>query len=560
MLVLAWFSSSVLSQQGSSTIPHTQTSASDPALQSNMDSMIIYYFQSRDDSTLSQKTVFEYDVWGQKILEINCSWVEALQEWNPNTMSEYGYDQSGNMTSHYQSSWDELATNWGNIVRTLYEYDTSGNQIQWIQSFGHSSSNEFEDRTMFTMQYNNSQKLTQSLLSYWDVDHSIWSQASKVEYSYDQSMVLDSSISYLWDEALDDWLRSGKTEYTYWLDGGLESDIQYLWETNISDWALQSKTVHYHNSNEDPTNDQYFVWNPSLLDWTPLLSLVYGYDTEGRQKSTSSSSWNQSLDVWEMTYFEEYLYDSHGNQIIDIGMNVTAATGTFELDSKIFRYYTNVYYTFEATAICDGDTLDWQGMDLTTTGEYTKNYVSVQGFDSIYEVHLIVEPTPAPFSITGEDEVTPGQIEVYTAPVNSENTYHWWLENGDILSKPAANSVEVQWENEGEAYLWGIAENQFHCWSEISELTISIVSTGTEGKLGEGILLFPNPTHSNLKLRIPADLEIRRIEVVDMSGARVLEQTISNITTELQTDPLPPGVYLLKLEGTTDFYLKFIKR
>jgi len=54
-----------------------------------------------------------------------------------------------------------------------------------------------------------------------------------------------------------------------------------------------------------------------------------------------------------------------------------------------------VYAFTENHSICNGGTYTWQGTDYTSAGVYTANYLSVSGCDSIYTLNLTVNPVYA---------------------------------------------------------------------------------------------------------------------------------------------------------------------
>ena len=51
------------------------------------------------------------------------------------------------------------------------------------------------------------------------------------------------------------------------------------------------------------------------------------------------------------------------------------------------------YYEYEEHGICEGDSYFWQGEYYTNAGNYTKNYSTVEGCDSIFELQLNVFPS-----------------------------------------------------------------------------------------------------------------------------------------------------------------------
>ena len=53
----------------------------------------------------------------------------------------------------------------------------------------------------------------------------------------------------------------------------------------------------------------------------------------------------------------------------------------------------NPIYSFtENHSICNGETYNWHGINYTNAGTFTANYTSINGCNSIYTLHLILDP------------------------------------------------------------------------------------------------------------------------------------------------------------------------
>ncbi len=84
-----------------------------------------------------------------------------------------------------------------------------------------------------------------------------------------------------------------------------------------------------------------------------------------------------------------------GSYYTDSGVYIENYTDIYGCDST----YTLVldvnpnYYEYEEQEICEGDSYFWQGEYYANAGNYTKNYNTVDGCDSIFELDLIVFPS-----------------------------------------------------------------------------------------------------------------------------------------------------------------------
>lgn len=110
-----------------------------------------------------------------------------------------------------------------------------------------------------------------------------------------------------------------------------------------------------------------------------------------------------------------------------------------------------------------GDSIRWEGTFRKEEGRYREHYTSILGGDSIHELNLELLPLPGSFNISGKDEVIASQIETYAAPENPGLSYHWCILNGSILSHSSMSTIEVQWGEASEGYLYSYAESPVSC-------------------------------------------------------------------------------------------------
>jgi hypothetical protein len=98
---------------------------------------------------------------------------------------------------------------------------------------------------------------------------------------------------------------------------------------------------------------------------------------------------------------QEEIYPWHGESYTQTG-NYTKEYQTVNGCDSIY-YLTlivNPVYSFEIKdTICDGEIYSWHGVDYTQTGNYTKEYQTVNGCDSIYHLNLTVNPLPIEVAI-----------------------------------------------------------------------------------------------------------------------------------------------------------------
>ncbi len=91
----------------------------------------------------------------------------------------------------------------------------------------------------------------------------------------------------------------------------------------------------------------------------------------------------------------------------------------------------------------------------------------------------------------------------------------------------------------------------------------STVQPDENVELMQGILVYPNPVHEILTVRIDKDFEVERVLIYSVNGSPVKEMRINQNTEEIKIDcrNFVPGTYLLKLNSNKGNHsMQFIKQ
>ncbi len=251
------------------------------------------------------------------------------------------------------------------------------------------------------------------------------------------------------------------------------------------------------------------------------------------------------------------VYSWQGNDYTNTG-RYYAKYPTINGEDSIYQLDLNVTYFFfpENVAICASDTLDWHGKRLSKTGSYYDSLLTINGCDSIYEMKLTVRQKPDSFDILGLNKVEAFQVATYSVPNNNDLVYTWVIKNGNLISSPSNNSVEVQWSSAGTGPLAVVANNSIGCKSDSSILLIDIRPTEIREFLSQSDLLYPNPakrtiTISNIKK--PSDFDI-----IDICGKVLLSGFLPEGSNEIDLSRLKNGIYFIRIEN--DAIHKIIKQ
>jgi hypothetical protein len=99
--------------------------------------------------------------------------------------------------------------------------------------------------------------------------------------------------------------------------------------------------------------------------------------------------------------------------------------------------------------------------------------------------------------------------------------------------------------------------NNFGIWKTSTE---NLPSSVNDLSGSRGFELYPNPADNELNILSLDDKQIKRIDILDLSGRVIHTGTVRG--NKIETDFLDPGLYLLRIETTDNKsnYLKFVKR
>jgi len=530
-----------------------------PELQHRKDSIKLFTYEDPNNPTCRLKSFFEYNDWGQTILKIEYADGEfhPLRPW---LVDVYSYNNQGLLITDSSFYWDNILEEWqpGGLIE--YEYNDAGKEILALKYLWDYQSDEFVfyDKTETFYNANNDPLIVYR--SIWDTQLDIWLNSIQDEYSYNSNNSILTKVILTWDAGIQDWAYYKRESYEYNSEGKNTTIVYNWWESMTSFWMNVLKSEISYNSKGLKEVKEDFSWDLILSQWEPALRNEFLYYDDGSLYADNVMPWDEGMGAFLIANQNRYKYDSYGNQVSVTNDTVDKVADEMVLCNEIFTYYQHLYQVVEYDIICDNDSLEWRGTYLKTEGIHEQSYISVQGYDSLYTMYLFTEPSPGPFSIMGDESAIPGQVSVYTAPVDLDLSYAWAIGNGTRLSFPDANSVEVEWGDADEGYVWCVSVGQNDCFSGEMELIVDIHGTAVEEDLSERISFFPNPVQSTLHLNIPDPLHMKRILLFDVLGKPVLQSRVTGGTMSLELNQLRPGVYILKLEGEKSFTYRIIKQ
>jgi len=280
-------------------------------------------------------------------------------------------------------------------------------------------------------------------------------------------------------------------------------------------------------------NDPDFTWSGAWDNHSAVLDYYFYWGTDSTGESitnhTTDKGYNpDSLIVNGIYYLRINTKDEAGNEA---GWNTLYT----------YEYFNFIY--LDTDSICDNDSLLWHGNYYNTAGTYYDSLVATNGCDSIFRLDLFINPSPSSFIITGEDNVTDKQTEIYSVPGISTLTYRWDIQNGNITNQISNDSAEIQWDAIGDGYIYVIAENQYGCLSSIAILEVTI---GTADIIPlydhTKIIIYPNPVKDFIHVDYNKEF---LLEIYNVQGEKILmsKQTETNVST------LTTGTYYILIKN-----------
>ena len=194
--------------------------------------------------------------------------------------------------------------------------------------------------------------------------------------------------------------------------------VSYIWSngstTNsitVSQSGVYAVTATNAEGCSASTNVTITVNPLPNVNITGNSSFCQGDNTTLTATGASTYAWSNSSTVDAITVNAAGTYTVTGT---DANGCTNTATKTVSVNP--------IYNIPLSHSICQGESYNFHGQNLTTAGTYTHTLQTVKGCDSILTLTLSVKPLPTP-SISGNTSVCEGQSTTLTA--NGGNSYVW---------------------------------------------------------------------------------------------------------------------------------------
>ncbi len=367
--------------------------------------------------------------------------------------------------------------------------------------------------------------------------------------------------------------------------------------------------------------------NELKIDWTPPQPVSYVYDGTGADIDTTfdphniSANWSSSADTNSdiSNYWFAIGTSPEGTDVQDwlsVGTDTfVTASGFVALQNNVTYYVTvkaqngaGLYSTpqssdgqiakldpvlaFEAdrTEVCVGDTVHFYNNTLyadsytwlfqggnpsssnlenpyvvyTQPGDYDVTLIAYNSSGTNFAlthnayIHVVAAPQ-AMFTASPQNLTLPDTLVVFNNNSINADSYLWDFGDGSISTE---TNPWHSYHQVGDYHVVLHAQNQV-CGESLASIDISVINDVNEINTQSFISVYPNPTHSYLKLNASSNVmnNIKKIEIVSTDGKTYMSFD-KWIEKPIDISVLPKGTYFVKVvnKNKQTIVKKFVKK
>ena len=216
------------------------------------------------------------------------------------------------------------------------------------------------------------------------------------------------------------------------------------------------------------------------------------------------------------------------------------------------------YYNFNQGADSSTNTSETTAIDLTGTNNGTLTNFDLTGTTSNWLASSpVTTGSIIPSEATVTTPVTYNQGDTaspLTATTGANGTGLFWYTtetNGTgITTAPTPDTTTV-----GSTSYWVSSTNDNGCESDRTEIVVTVESTLSSNNfdISNKLKIYPNPATNAITIDVD-NLTTAKLQVLDITGKIIKNETLESITNSIDITKYPSGVYMFKIittEGTT---------
>ncbi|MEZ4983145.1 MAG: T9SS type A sorting domain-containing protein [Saprospiraceae bacterium] len=192
-------------------------------------------------------------------------------------------------------------------------------------------------------------------------------------------------------------------------------------------------------------------------------------------------------------------------------------------------------------SICEGETYDFNGLMLDSSGMYEVVLVNSLGCDSIAELDLnIIENPLANFDF----EITDSLVVFENLSFNADSVV-WDFGDGNTSNEFNPQHI---YDTTG---IYEVRLTVFNdCGDVFVQNSVVIMLTSIQNPIIHSMEVYPNPVRHQLTLKLPdigkADIPYK---IIDLEGKTVVKDRISSSQNTIEVETLPSGMYMIVIRN-----------
>lgn len=225
-------------------------------------------------------------------------------------------------------------------------------------------------------------------------------------------------------------------------------------------------------------------------------------------------------------------FDFNGTQLTQAGQYFDTLQTALGCDSFIvlnLAVVNQLTSTFSA-AICQGETYDFNGQQLTSADSYTATYSSTGGCDSVVTLNLTVNALPQPV-VTATANVVSTQVF---------DSYQWQLEGSDI------NGADEQQYTATQNGNYSVMVSDANGCQNTSA-AVSVTGVGINNIASSIAKLYPNPAENIFTIELSGNNHTSTVSISDVNGALLLQATVEGNKATLNVSDMPAGILTVQV-------------
>jgi hypothetical protein len=372
-----------------------------------------------------------------------------------------------------------------------------------------------------------------------------WTNYSRTSNTYDENGY--AVVNLIEDWVNNNWEGHNRHSYTYDSSGKLLSWDWYLWQSN----GLKKVSLYSMIYDANGNIDSMYVDKGENDQWVKYIRFDYTCDSNGDILIEQKETWSDS--VWMLSYRNNYTYDGNGNQTMilteiwqnSIWVNSSRGTTTYDTNGNSI---SSLYELWQNTA--------WNNSSLTTYAYDGYNYLASQlvqdwgnnTWNNLYSILFLNDSSGNMLMKVWRDWQSGWQN-------NYKQTYAY-----DLSGNSITGTYEI-WESPG---VWMPGVGQLVVFSNHKydfpldlglhryTATINPVIVGISPTRDSRLLVFPNPAHSEFRIKSDKDQNGSNIciSIFTLEGQFLTTKVLTDMSSPIDISYLSNGIYIVKLTNS----------